>query len=209
MCFNSMALKFKNINKNSLIFSGSLLLCLFIWVLGLLINKLVISEEAMIWYSYLFKPVLLVPQFIFQGMWLVIYIFSGLSLYFLICPVKISDDFLNKISEKLKITPVPYEKQGNKKHALSVLGLGLFLNLLLLPVFVGLKAITAALILSFLMFVLSVTAVYKVYRVSIPAGIFAAPNILWTGYLFGLNITFWVLNQTQWVYWAFKHNLLF
>jgi len=209
MCFNSRVLKFENINKNSLLLAGSLLLFLAAWVLGLLANKLTISEEAMIWYSYLFKPVLLLPFIVFQGIWLVVYMFSGLSLYFLISPPDVSGKFLNKISEKFKINPEPYQKKGNKKHALIILGIGLFLNLILIPVFAGLQSINTALFLSLLMFGLSVTLVYKSYRVSMPSGIFAAPNILWTGYLLGINFTFWVLNQTPWVYWAFKHNLLF
>jgi len=189
----------KNIDKKSLILlTGSVLICLSAGIIG----KLTVSPESLIWYSYLFKPALTPPDWIFQSIWFVLYLLMSLSLYIFLNSEKINQElFLSKL-KNLGINFEPHidaKKKNNKKHALILFGIQIFLSILLIPVFFGLKSTTGGFLVAILLWFFAITTFYKFYKVTIPAALLTIPAILWSAYLVGLNLTFWMLNNTQWL----------
>jgi len=175
----------KNINlnkKNLLMLTGSVLLCLSAGLIG----KLVVSEESLIWYEYLFKPALTPTDWLFQGVWVILYLLMGVSLYLVL----------------QKDSPV------SKKFALIIFGSQLLLNILWVPIFFGLRSTLGGFVISILMWISLYLMLYKFYKITIPAALLIIPAVLWSAYFVGLNLTFWMLNNTQWILWSFKHNLL-
>jgi len=199
--------KIKAIDKNSVLtLFGSILLCLLAGIIG----KFAVNSESLIWYEYLFKPALTPPDWFFQGIWMFLYLLMGISLYFVLNSENIDQEiFLSKLKNMgINFEPhVDIEKKNNKKHALILFGIQLFLSLLLIPVFFGLKSTTGGFVISILLCVSIYLMLYKFYKVTIPAALLTIPAVLWSAYLVGLNLTFLVLNNTQWIYWSFKHNL--
>ena len=191
-----------NDKKNLLIFASSIILCLSAG----LISKFTVSPESLIWYEYLLKPALTPPDWLFQGVWLVLYLLMGISLYLVLNSENIKhDDFLDKL-KKLGINPEPHidlEEKNHKKYALILFGVQLFLSILLIPVFLGLKSTIGGLLISVLMFISVFLMLYKFYKVTIPAALLTIPAVLWSAYLVGLNLTFWMLNNTQWAILSF------
>ena len=167
--------------KNLLIFAGSILICLSAG----LISKISVTPEALIWYEYLFKPAFTTPSWIFQGVWAVLYILMGISLYLV----------LQK------------DSTVSKKITLIIFGSQLLLNILWTPVFFGFKSTLGGFFISILLWLCIITTFYKFYKITIPAALLIIPVVLWSAYLVGLNFTFWMLNNTQWVFWSFKQNL--
>ena len=139
---------------------------------------------------------------------MILYLLMGISLYLVLNSENINqENFLNKI-KKLKINPEPCLTQGNKKYALIIFGLQLFLSILLIPVFFGLKSTSGGLLISIFLWATMYLTIYKFYKITIPAALLIIPAVLWSAYLVGLNLTFCMLNNTQWVFWSFKHNLI-
>ncbi|HBG49513.1 MAG TPA: TspO protein [Cyanobacteria bacterium UBA9971] len=171
-----------NINRKSiLVLTVSILLCQAAGIIG----KFIVSPESLIWYEYLFKPALTPTDWLFQGVWVILYLLMGVSLYLVL----------------QKDSPV------SKKFALIIFGSQLLLNILLVPVFFGLKSTIGGLIISILLWMSLCLMLYKFYKITIPAALLIIPSVLWSAYLVGLNLTFWMLNSTHWVFWSFKQNL--
>lgn len=156
--------------KNAVIFIGSILLCESL----LIFYKLSINENSLIWYKYLFKPAFTPSFLVFGGIWIIMSLLTGTSLYLVLK------------SEK---------NQGSKKHAFIVFGIQLILNALLIPVFLGLKStlggFAAAILLCLSMFI----TFYKFYKINIIAAFLLIPPVLWASYILGLNFTFWIYNH--------------
>lgn len=201
-------LKNLNMNKKSiLMLFGSILICLSAGIIG----KLAVSTESLIWYDYLFKPALNPSNWLFQGIWVILYLLMGISLYLVLNSENINQEaFLNRL-KKIGINLEPHvdiEKKNDKKHALILFGIQLFLSVILIPVFFGLRSTLGGFLISILMWASICLMLYKFYKVTIPAALLTIPAVLWSAYLVGLNLTFWMLNSTQWAFWSFKHNLL-
>jgi len=200
----------KNINmakKNILMLVGSILICLSAGIIG----KLVVSEESLIWYEYLFKPALNPPDWLFQGIWMFLYLLMGVSLYLVLNYENPEQKSFNNDLKKMGITLDLVSDEENstvKRHALIIFGIQLILSALLVSVFFGLRSTAGGLLISILLWLSIVLTFYKFYKVTIPAALLTIPSVLWSAYLVGLNLTFWMLNNTQWVFWSFKHNLL-
>ena len=182
--------------KNLLLFTGSIMLCLSAG----LISKIFVTPEALIWYEYLLKPALTPPAWLFQDIWAVLYLLMGISLYLVLNSENINQDvFLDKL-KKLKINPEPCLTKGNKKYGLIIFGIQLSLSILLIPVFLGLKSVFGGFVISILMLASVCLMLYKFYKITIPAALLIIPSVLWSAYLVGLNLTFWILNNTQWIF---------
>jgi len=190
--------------KKLIIFAGLVLICM----LAGIINKFAVSQESLIWYGYLFKPALTPPDWFFQSVWMFLYVLMGISLYLVLNSKNINQEIFQKIFKKLRINPEPCLTQGNKKHAFILFGIQIFLSILLIPVFFGLKSTIGGLLISIFLWISLCLMLYKFYKIVIPAALLIIPAVLWSSYLVGLNLTFWMLNNTQWVSWSFKHNLL-
>jgi len=202
-----MLKQFQHDRRGLLILISFILLC----VSALIINKFAVSPESLIWYSYLLKPALNPPDWIFQGVWVFLYLLMSLSLYLVLNSENTNQEvFLNKL-KNIGINFEPHidaQKKNNKKHALILFGIQIFLSILLIPAFFGLKSTTGGLLISIFLLMSIVLMLYKFYKITIPAALLTIPAVLWSAYLVGLNLTFWMLNNTQWVLWSFKHNLL-
>ena len=168
---NLKTVDLKNINidkKIILILFGSVLICLSTGIIG----KLTISPESLIWYNYLFKPALNPPAWLFQGIWMILYLLMGVSLYI----------FLKK------------ESFDSKKLTLIIFGSQFLLNALWVPVFFGLRSIAGGFAIIILLWAAIYLTIYKFYKVSIPAALLLTPSLLWVSYTVGLNLSFWIWN---------------
>jgi len=194
--------------KNALMLIGSILLCAFTWVIGILVGKSVINFTSLFWYDILFKPAFTPPFWLYTAVGGIMYLLTSMALYLVLNSENINQEALLDKLKKFRINPEPYPKEGNKKLALLVLGIYLFLSVLLIPVFFGLNSALGTLIIAFLMFISVFIMLYKFYKIIIPASLLMIPSVLWSAYLVGLSFTFWLLNNTQWVMWSFKHKLL-
>ncbi|HBG48949.1 MAG TPA: TspO protein [Cyanobacteria bacterium UBA9971] len=148
--------------------SGSLLLCLSAGIIG----KFAVSPESLIWYEYLFKPVLTPPIWIFMPVWTILYLLMGISLFMV----------LNT------------ENSNRKTQALILFGVQLFLNALWSPVFFGLRSIIGGFFVIFLLWLSIFFTFYKFYKLSQNASYFLVPYLLWVSFSVGLSLSVWILN---------------
>jgi tryptophan-rich sensory protein len=151
---------------------GSILLCESVGI----ISKLAVSQESLIWYKYLFKPVFTPPAWLFGSVWIILYLLMGISLYLILK----SNNDKNLIS---------------KKFALTAFGVQLFLNGMWAPVFFGLRSTLGGLAVVLLLLAVIFLTFYKFYKISIPASYLLIPYLLWVSYALGLNLTFWIYNH--------------
>jgi len=166
---NLKTIDLKSINKKSfLMLTGSILFCLFTLIIG----KLAISEESLIWYGYLLKPVL-PPDWLFQTIWVFLSLLTGTSLYFIL----------------------KTENSVGKKPALMLFVSQLLLTALWISVFFGLKSIEGGFAIIILLCITLYITFYKFHKISIPAAILLVPYLLWISYAVGLNLSFWMLNS--------------
>jgi len=193
--------------RNILIFTGSILLCELVGITGIFIGKLAVNDVSLFWYEYLFKPAFTPSGLIYEGVWLFLCLLTGISLYLILNSEKINQEAIQHKLKKVFINPEPCQKEGNKKHALIILGIQFILSILLIPVFFGLKSTLGGLVISILIWLSIFLMLYKFYKIIIPASLLMIPSVLWSAYLVGLNFTFWLLNDTQWIMWSFKHKL--
>lgn len=169
---NLKTIDIKNINidkKSIKMLIGSILICLSSGIIG----KLAVKEESLIWYDYLFKPALNPPNWLFQGIWIILYLLMGVSLYIVLK----KDSFISK------------------KLALIMFGSQIFLNALWAPVFFGLRSIAGGLATIILLWAAIYLTIYKFYKISIPASVLLIPSLFWVSYTIGLNLTFLIWNH--------------
>lgn len=194
----------KTITKNKMLI-GSILFSGIVWIISISLNKLAVDQVSLFWYGNIFKPAFTPSGWIFQGIWLVLYLLAGISLYFVLNSENINQEtFLDKL-KKIGINPEFYSNSGNKKLALIIFGIYLLLSVLQIPVFIGLRSTLGGFMVSILLWVSTVFTFYKFYKITIPAAFLTIPAILCSGYFMGLSLTFWMLNNTSWLLGSFKH----
>jgi tryptophan-rich sensory protein len=149
-------------------FLGSVLLCQSAGIIGSLFFK----NDSMKWYSMLFKPEFNPPGWVFGVVWPILYFLMGTSLYLI----------LNA------------EDSPQKKEALKVFWIQLFLNAIWTPVFFGAKSLSGSFIIILALLIMIFVMLYKFYKVSKPAAYLNIPYWLWVSFATGLNLTIWQLN---------------
>lgn len=156
-------------NGNSILkLIGSILLCLSAGIIG----KMAVRPESLIWYDYLVKPEFTPSSWIFATVWIILYLLMGLSLFMVLYT----------------------ENSTQKKYALIIFGVQLFLNALWFPVFFGLRSIMGGFFVIILLWISIFLTFYKFYKLSPKAAYLLIPYLLWVSYATGLNLSMWILN---------------
>ena len=118
-------------------------------------------------YENINRPALSPPGYIFPIVWTILYILMGISSYL-----------------------IWTSKSEDKKEALKIYGLQLFVNLTWSLIFFNLKSFSLALIWILLLVVLVIIMIIKFYRINKFSGIIQIPYLLWT--LFATYLTYMV-----------------
>jgi len=181
-------------HKNKLMLLGSIALCASVGIISVFIGGVAVNDVSIIWYEILFKPSLTPPAWLFQGIWMFLSLLMGVALYLALNSENINQTaFLDKL-KKYRVNIEPYSGKTNKKLALTVFGIYLFLSILLIPVFFGLKSTLGGLLVSILMCAAILLLFYKFCKITIAAGLLVIPAVLWSSYLVGLNFAFCLIN---------------
>lgn len=124
------------------------------------------------WYEYLNKPFLSPPPYVFAIVWPILYILIAVSLFLFL-----KDGFRR---EKL----IPF----------TIFIVQLALNLMWSPIFFGLHNMKLALVVVFLMILLTAIIISYFYKFSKISAILLIPYFLWICFAFYLNLGFILLN---------------
>jgi len=126
------------------------------------------------WYSSLEKPSFNPPNWVFGPVWTTLYTLMGISAYLV-------------------------WRQGihnsQVKTALIIFGIQLFLNAIWSPIFFGLRALFAALVVIGILWITILLTIFTFYKVSTIAALLLIPYILWVSFATVLNYSLWALNS--------------
>ena len=123
------------------------------------------------WYATLQKPLLNPPAWIFGPVWTTLYLLMGITLWL-----------------------VWKSDSQQKRMAIGVFFIQLFLNGIWTPVFFGAHSIVAALAIILLLWVTIVVTMGIFAKISKAAVWLLVPYILWVSFAAYLNFALWVLN---------------
>ena len=124
-----------------------------------------------LWYSSLIKPYLSPPDWLFQPVWIILYMTMILSLLLFIDA-----------------------KADNKSFGYICFSLQLFFNLIWSPVFFLMKNIHLAFLVIILMIIFTILTIKEFYSVIKLAGIILIPYFLWILFAAYLNFGYIILN---------------
>lgn len=116
-------------------------------------------------YSTLNTPSFSPPGFLFPIVWTIIYLLMGIASYLIIA----SDS-------------------PNKTYALSIYGIGLFLNFLWSIVFFNLQNYTGAFIILMILWFLILLMIINYWQINAVAGILLLPYLIWVTFAGILNL---------------------
>ena len=138
------------------------------------IGSISTSSAIPTWYNSLEKPSFNPPNWIFGPVWTTLYTLMGISAYLV-------------------------WRQGihnsQVKTALIIFGVQLFLNAIWSPIFFGLRALFAALIVIVVLWIAILLTIFAFYKISAIAAVLLIPYILWVSFATILNYSLWVLNS--------------
>ena len=155
--------------KNILKLTGSILLCQSAGIIG----SLATGKKALTWYNSLNRPEFSPPNWLFAPVWIILYLLMGISLFMVL----------------------KTENCSEKKHALIIFGVQLFLNALWSLVFFGLKSIIGGFFVIVLLWIFIFITFYKFYKVCKAASYLLIPYLLWVSFALGLNLSVLLLNS--------------
>lgn len=155
--------------KSVLKLTGSILICQSAGIIG----SLATGEKALTWYNSLNRPEFSPPNWLFAPVWIILYLLMGVSLFMVL----------------------KTENCSEKKQALIIFGIQLFLNALWSPVFFGLKSLMGGFFVIVLLLVFVFITFYKFYKISKVASYLLIPYIFWVSFASGLNLSVWLLNS--------------
>lgn len=152
--------------------------------LGLLVSVLIAQSAGIIgaiatassvreWYPTLEKPWFTPPNWLFGPAWVTLYTLMGIAAY---------------------LVWQQGWSQGVVKAALVLYGIQLVINAVWSPVFFGMRAPTAGLIVIAVLWVAIVVTMVWFARVSTAATWLMAPYLAWVTYAAALNFEIWRLN---------------
>jgi tryptophan-rich sensory protein len=126
------------------------------------------------WYNSLEKPSFNPPSWVFGPVWITLYTLMGISAYLV-------------------------WRQGihnsQVKAAFIIFGVQLFLNAIWSPIFFGLRALFAALVVIVILWIAILLTIYAFYKISRVAAVLLIPYIFWVSLATILNYSLWVLNS--------------
>lgn len=155
--------------KKILLFVIAIGICL----LAMFIGSYYTTPEVTTWYATLEKPDVTPPSWVFAPVWTVLYLFMGLSLYWIL--------------------------QSGLKSQEAKLGLILFIFQLVLNVawsflFFGLHSTFFGFLVIVMLWAVLLCTIIQVFRFSIPAAIILIPYICWVSFAAYLNYAILILN---------------
>lgn len=156
------------ISRLTMVATGSIVVCLAVGAIGSLATASAITG----WYATLTKPWFNPPNWLFGPVWTVLYILMGVSL--------------------ARLLLARFSRQ--RLEALITFGGQLIFNLLWSPLFFGVHAIAAALVVIVLMWIGIVATIGYAWRVDRLAALLLMPYILWVSFASILNAALWWLN---------------
>ena len=148
---------------------GAIILCQMAGVIGSFFTAPAIRN----WYTFLVKPAINPPSWLFAPVWSTLYTLMGISLY------------------------IVWQKGlGKKKVRDAILWflIQLVFNAFWSVVFFGLRNIFAAFITIVALWILIIIVVLKFYRLDRGAGYLLLPYLLWVSFAAYLNFSLWLLN---------------
>jgi benzodiazapine receptor len=126
------------------------------------------------WYNSLEKPSFNPPSWVFGPVWITLYTLMGISAYLV-------------------------WRQGihnsQVKTAFIIFSVQLFLNAIWSPIFFGLRALFAALVVIVILWIAILLTIYAFYKISKVAAVLLIPYIFWVSLATILNYSLWVLNS--------------
>ncbi|MCW4033300.1 MAG: tryptophan-rich sensory protein [Candidatus Bathyarchaeota archaeon] len=138
------------------------------------IGSIITTSAIPTWYTSLEKPSFNPPNWVFGPVWTTLYTLMGISAYLVL-------------------------RQGihnsQVKTALIIFGVQLFLNAIWSPIFFGLRALFAALVVIVILWIAILLTIFAFYRISTIAAVLLIPYILWVSFATILNYSLWVLNS--------------
>jgi tryptophan-rich sensory protein len=157
--------------KKILLFVIALGICLLAGYIG----SYYTTPEIPTWYASLQKPDLTPPSWVFAPVWTVLFIFMGVSLYWIF--------------------------ESGLKNQEAKLGLILFIFQLVLNVgwsffFFGLHSTFFSFLIIVMLWAVLLCTIVQVFRFSIPAATILFPYICWISFVAYLNYAILILNPT-------------
>lgn len=146
---------------------GSVLGCELVGVLGSVFTASAIPG----WYAGLVKPALNPPAWIFGPVWTLLYALMGIALWI-----------------------IWESASAQKRRALWLFAIQLFLNAIWTPLFFGTRSIGNALAVMVLLWAGIVLTILVFKRISRTAGWLLVPYLLWVSFALYLNLALWLLN---------------
>lgn len=153
--------------NNSLKLPLSILFAILVGALGSLFT----SSSVQTWYVTLTKPAFNPPSWLFGPVWTILYILMGVSFWM-----------------------IWTSKSKEKKRAIVLFLIQLFLNGIWSPVFFGAHSIGGALTLIVLLWAAIALTILVFKKISKPAAWLLVPYILWVSFATVLNFAIWRLN---------------
>jgi tryptophan-rich sensory protein len=150
----------------------SVIVAIIICQLAGTIGTLFTTSQIPTWYATLVKPSFQPPNYLFGPVWLTLYTLMGISLYLI----------------------WRAEKGKERKQALWLFGIQLFLNAIWSPIFFGWHRLDIALVVIILMWVFILATIIRFYKLNKPAAYLLIPYILWVSFASVLNYAILVLN---------------
>jgi len=138
------------------------------------IGAIFTTSAIPIWYNSLEKPSFSPPNWVFGPVWTTLYTLMGISAY-LVWRQGINN--------------------SQVKTALIIFGVQLFLNAIWSPIFFGLRALFAALVVIVILWIAILLTIFAFYKISTVAAVLLIPYILWVSLATILNYSLWVLNS--------------
>ena len=136
-------------------------------------GALITAPAVATWYTTLNKPALNPPAWVFGPVWTTLYLLMGIAAFLV------------------------WRRWGSDprvKAALAVYLIQLFLNAIWSPVFFGLHAPGAALVVIALLWLAIVATMVKFHPISRAAAYLLIPYLLWVSFASYLNFSIWRLN---------------
>jgi len=158
-------MRIKNIAK--------LIVSLVVCQLAGVVGSLFISPSIYTWYVYLERPSFTPPNWFFSPVWIILFVFMGISLYLL---------WKDSLQER------------SVRVALVWFGGQLGLNIVWSIIFFGLKAPFLAFIEILLLWVAILITLVKALKVSKTASFLLIPYFSWASFAAVLNFYIWALN---------------
>lgn len=156
--------------KKTIRLVGSILICELAGALGTLFT----ASQIQSWYlGELIRPSFAPPNWLFGPVWTLLYALMGVALFFI---------------WEMKDTQ-------ERKRALQVFFLQLSLNAIWTPVFFGLHALLAALVIIISMWLSIIWTIVLFYREKKTAAYLLIPYLLWVSFASVLNGAIWILNR--------------